>query len=90
MKLSDKSYEELVFPVFPWALDFTRKIYEFGKFRRLLFRLIVGKYAFREFIGMATRCEQTNGGVWFGYGLEKCDYHKEKVGWDSPRERTET
>jgi hypothetical protein len=67
--------------VFGWAIDFVRALMERNKLLRLLFRLIVGKYAYREFIGMI---EEMNKGHYFniGYCLEGQEYHKDKKKWD--------
>lgn len=40
------------FPPFAWALDFCRAMADCPWWARWLFRVVVGKYAYREFIGM--------------------------------------
>ena len=43
-------------------------------------KLAMGRYAFRELYGLRQECDkQWEGNVEFGYGLEDCDYHKDKV-----------
>jgi len=64
-----------------WSLDFARKIFEMSFVRRWLFRLICGRYAFREFMGLCKALEQGGRSMYFGYGLEDVDYHKDKISW---------
>ena len=40
------------FPPYPWAMDFCRAMADRPLWARLLFRIVAGKYAYREFIGL--------------------------------------
>ena len=63
-----------------WTSDFFRALEEFGWLRLWLLRLIMGRYAFREMVGMFDDLKER--GCWtpdIGYGLGGMDYHKEKV-----------
>jgi hypothetical protein len=68
--------------LFAWAIDFIRCIEEMPKWRKILIKLILGKYASREYVGMREHLDeqQIDQSQW-GYGLENCDYHKEKWMW---------
>lgn len=67
--------------LYAWAIDFVRALYGMGKVRKFLFRIVVGKYAWREFVGMIQTMGETN--CTWGYDLEACEYHKEKVKLES-------
>ena len=64
-----------------WSLDMLRKLYEHSKFRKWIIRLILGKYAFRELMGLRDQLIKDGYDLSFGYGLEDCDYNKNKVNW---------
>ncbi len=79
-----------------WAGDFIRAAVERPLWARLLFRMAVGRYAYREFIGMIHVLR--NDGHYFniGYGLEKGDWHKDhtpldwrKAAWATPEDLTQ-
>jgi hypothetical protein len=63
--------------LYAWSVDFTRKLFEMGKVRKWLFRLLIGRYAWSEFCGMVHMFGNDSVGI--GYGLENCEYHKEQV-----------
>lgn len=58
------------------ALDFVRALRERGKFWNWIFRLAVGRYAFREFELMSANLEWSSLSPEFDYSLEDADYHK--------------
>ena len=63
-----------------WGLDFWRAFIERPKIFRWIARLAMGRYAYRELQGLRQECDKRwEGNVDFGYGLEDCDYHKDKV-----------
>ena len=79
---SPNTSDDFSWKLYAWSVDMTRKLFEMGRIRKWLFRLIIGRYAWREFCGMAQMFGSDS--VKFGYGLEGCDYHKQKVklkGW---------
>ena len=66
--------------LFGWVQDFFRVLEEFSKFRLWILRLVLGRYGYRELIGMFDDLKKH--GDWtpeIGYGLEGTDYNKEKV-----------
>jgi hypothetical protein len=60
------------------ALDFCRALNERGWPAKILFRLAVGKYAYREYelMEMNINCEYD---THFEYGLEDASYHKKTI-----------
>jgi hypothetical protein len=67
------------FPPWPWALDFCRAMSERPLWAKLLFRLALGKYAYREFIGLQNAFLGTGDNpFWEGVG-HGCDYFKDSV-----------
>lgn len=66
-----------------WAEDMLKKLYEHSKLRRWLIRLLLGRYAFRELMGMRDQLEKDGLGdlLYTGYGLEDCEYNKREVNW---------
>ena len=64
---------------FAWGLDMLRKINEFGRFRKWLLRVILGRYAYRELIGLRDSIEKEGYHTKWEYGIERCDYHKDKI-----------
>ena len=65
-----------------WGMDMCRAMMHFSKFRKYLLKLIMGKYAFRELIGLRDCIEQygyTCSNPDIGYCLENMEYHKDKV-----------
>ena len=63
-----------------WGVDFIRAMIERPLWAKILFRLSMGKYAYREFIGLMDALE-VEGMVPYlaGYGLENQEYHKDKL-----------
>ena len=64
-----------------WGLDMLRKIVEFSRFRKWLIRVLLGRYAYREMIGLRDALVEKHGLFiepgW--YGIESCEYHKDKI-----------
>lgn len=60
------------------ALDFCRALNERGWFARLIFRLAVGKFAYREFEIMEANLNLQYD-THSEYGLEDCEYHKKSM-----------
>ena len=66
--------------MYGWAIDFFRCLEEFGKFRLLLLRLMLGRYGYREMVGMFDTLKKV--GWWTpgaGYELHSMDYHRDKT-----------
>ena len=87
MKIEDAAIKKdqvgSVYTVTAWAEDFTYALEERPWICKLLFRIAIGRYAWREFTGMVIAMIQDG---WFipknvGYGLRGMDYHKEKIEW---------
>ena len=64
-----------------WAIDFMRACYERNVFMRLLFRIALGKYAYREFIGLRDAIAKEVP-LDSGYELQQMDYHSDKTSLD--------
>lgn len=62
-----------------WALDLVRAIQDFSPIRKWLLKLVLGKYAYRELVGLRDALEADGLNTRIGYDLENCNYHKEKV-----------
>ena len=60
------------------TLDFCRALNERNRFAKLLFRLAVGKYAYREYELMEAHMNLEHD-THFEYGLEDCEYHKKTM-----------
>lgn len=66
--------------LYGWVVDFLRVLEEFGRFRLWILRLVLGRYGYRELVGMLEDLKRR--GEWIpqcGYGLEDVSYNKEKV-----------
>ncbi len=63
--------------IYAWSVDFVRAMTERPLWAKLLFRFIVGKYAYREFVGLIDCLEAGGDMPFFGYGIESCDYHRD-------------
>ncbi len=62
-----------------WALDFVRATRERPLWARLLFRLALGRYAYREFIGMQEWLARKGYSPECDYGIESTEYNKDKL-----------
>jgi hypothetical protein len=65
--------------VFAWGLDMCRAMQRFGKFRKKLLKLVMGRYAYRELVGLRDCIEKLGYSTSLDYGLEGMDYHKDKA-----------
>jgi hypothetical protein len=71
-----------------WSLDFIRAMRERNIFAKILFRISLGKYAYREFIGMMDAFQREGYSPYFEYSLEEQEYHRDelpKINWWSNR-----
>jgi len=60
-----------------WAIDFIRAYSERPRIFRWIMRRLMGKYAYRELLGLRDSLEADGHSTDFWYGLENMDYHKE-------------
>jgi len=58
-----------------WANDMCRALNERNRFWKWLFRLSLGKYAYREYIGMIHMLNRAEYHPEFEYALEHAAYH---------------
>lgn len=63
-----------------WALDFVIAIEAMPKWKRLLLRIVLDRYAAREYVGLREHLVETNY-VDAGYDLERAKYHLENWKW---------
>lgn len=71
-----KEYTNSWLRVYPWALDYCRAMIHRPWWSKILFRLVIGRYAFREFMGMLDYVRRV--GDYMGdYNLESLEYHKD-------------
>ena len=61
-----------------WGLDFSRAVMGRSSIYKLLLRLVLGKYAFRELCGLMEAINKDGYPVG-EYGCKGCDYHKDKA-----------
>lgn len=61
------------------ALDFCRALNKRNWLAKLLFRLAVGKYAYREYELLKLNLKRDGHNPEYDYGLEDMDYHKETM-----------
>ena len=64
---------------FAWAIDFLRAYYERPFICKILARVIFGKYAYREFIGLIHSFVDEGTPIDFGYSFTNADYMGDKV-----------
>ena len=62
-----------------WAMDFCRALRERPLWARLLFRFVVGRYAYREFIGMQDALIEERDSPFAGYWCETAAYQADKT-----------
>jgi hypothetical protein len=70
-----------------WSMDFVRAMRERSLFAKILFRIALGKYAYREFIGLIDMLITADFSPYFSYDLNNAPYHKEKIRfnwWKNP------
>ena len=81
------SQEDIDVMVVAWAEDFAKALLERPKWMRPFIRFFMGKYAFREFVGMCQVINCLGDPDWsfcwleLGYGLENTNYSQESVSW---------
>jgi hypothetical protein len=75
---------------FGWGMDFCRAMRERPLWARLLFRVVLGRYAYREFIGLQNHIAREGYGPFDDYGLENVSYHADPVPFAWWRERPAT
>lgn len=72
-----------------WSQDFCKALNERPLLFKLLFRFIIGKYAYREFIGLQYCLYKAGFSPYYDYDLRHLEYHQNKVPlnfWKEPRE----
>ena len=74
--MSEKTHEEICMAVTTWALDCVRAAKERPWMMKILLRFVLGRYAYREWVGMVNVMKKLHNPT-LEYGLEKMDYHKE-------------
>ena len=62
-----------------WAIDFVRAIFERNILAKLFFRIAIGKYAYREFVGMVETMNKEGLYPWMDYDLKHMEYHQESI-----------
>jgi len=60
-----------------WSVDFIRALRDRPLIMKILFRPLVGKYAYREFIGLMDELDRGGAVPYFDYGLNDIDYHED-------------
>jgi len=68
-----------VYSIAAWALDFIRALRERPLWARVLFRLVCGRCAYREFIGLMDDLERADLLPYFPYGLETISYQSDSI-----------
>ncbi len=72
---------------FAWALDFVRAMRERPLWAKILFRIVQGRYAYREFYGIVKALKEGGFSPYSEYELEHMNYHKDLVPFDWWTER---
>ncbi len=62
-----------------WSLDMVRAMNNRPWLMRQLFRIAVGRYAYREFIGIVKELKAQGCSPDFDYNLEDINYHKDPI-----------
>ncbi|MHB0967409.1 MAG: hypothetical protein ACYC36_13250 [Bellilinea sp.] len=67
-----------------WGLDMLRALQERPRLFQWAIRLLMGRYAWRELIGLRDELIKRGYGFSgnFNYGIEGANYHKDKTPWD--------
>ncbi len=65
--------------VFAWTFDFVQAIRERPLWARFLLRIAMGKYAYREFIGIMETLRDHGFYIDSGYELEHMKYHQKSI-----------
>ena len=82
-----KRLNDMWFPPWPWALDFCRAMADRPLWARLLFRVVAGKYAYREFIGLQNAFLSTRDNPFWEGVSHDVSYFQDKVPFAWWRER---
>ncbi len=70
-----------------WSVDFIRAARDRPLWARLLMRVAMGKWAYREFIGLMDELDRGGFIPYFDYELTRMEYHKDAVPFDWGKER---
>lgn len=70
-----------------WAVDFIRAAGDRPLWARLLMRMAMGKWAYREFIGLMDELDRGGFIPYMSYELKSQRYHKDEVPFDWGQER---
>lgn len=62
-----------------WSMDFFRALYERPRWVRWLLRLVLGRHAYRELVGLRDMLDRHGWDTHFEYGCQNAAYHKDKV-----------
>jgi hypothetical protein len=62
--------------VFAWALDMTRALHERNIIWRMLLPIVMGRYAYREFVGLIDALTLAEFNPRMDYGCENTDYNR--------------
>ena len=62
-----------------WALDFIRAVNERPAWAKFILRLVIGKYAYAEFLGIIWALDKKGYYPFWDYGCEGMDYHEKKL-----------
>jgi len=62
-----------------WAIDFIRAMQNKPIILKIMFRVILGKYAYREFIGLMDASSMAGYTPFWNYELERCNYHQDRI-----------
>lgn len=65
--------------VYMCALDFCRALRERGKLLNWLFKIIIGRYAYKEYVIMRTVINHDGYNTNFEYDCESCDYQNKSI-----------
>ena len=68
-----------------WAVDFVKAARERPLWARLLLRLALGRYAYRELAGLVTELKKQGFVTNLPYELEGTDYHRDAIPPDIKR-----
>ena len=84
-KYRNKELNELIV-LEAWVQDFITELFCRNIFFRILFRIAVGKYAYREFAGIVKTLDKRGHYLKNGYSSSyECEYHKDKLPFDYNR-----
>ena len=68
--------------VLGWFSDFVHAMIDRTLWARLLFRFVIGKYAYSEFVGALDEMERNHHCPYnIGYSLQDGSWHKRRIRW---------